>query len=359
LVGAAVIAVGPGATPPPASPTPSPIGAACAPDDTPCRVAAYAAAAETLGLSAAVAAFESAVDDTSVFHTDCHTISHTLGSIAYVQSGRNLPRSVATGSLECAGGMIHGALIRALVDQRAAGVNDLPAIARDCLSPELAATPQRSRECLHGLGHGIVAINTPIETAMRACDALDLPERPDAGQICSDGAIMEAFDPFVDGHATLLVGPDGDVMAPCLALTEEYYQARCAYYAIRQATRLDLSSGLSRCDPLSPAVRAACLRGVGADGWGAITIRPAEVSAACGDLRDPRACRQEIAAGAGEIVGALPRGAEAFCEALGDADCLGVMAAAAAAASGRPLDELCREATLSPPNERSCRRGRS
>jgi hypothetical protein len=40
---------------------------------------------------------------------------------------------------------------------------------------------------------------------MRECDEIEIAEWPEAATVCGDGAIMEAFDPFIDGHATLLV----------------------------------------------------------------------------------------------------------------------------------------------------------
>lgn len=363
LVGAglALLAVVALVTPAPAEPsrpggTPVVIGADCAADDTPCRVAAWTTAISTEGLEAVIAIFDATVDETSAYHTDCHAISHAIGSIAYEQAGRDIGRAAALGSLECSGGMVHGAVIRAMIEQRATGPVDLEAIARRCIAPDVSGSSwEHQRQCIHGMGHGLVAIGGPVEDALRGCDALVIAEWSEAATVCGDGAIMEAFDPFVDGHATLLVRPDGDVMTPCLEFADPRYVAECAYYAIRQATRIDFAASLVRCDTLAADVRDACLRGAGADGWGSLFERPTDVQTACAAFADPADCRDRLAFGVGEIVYAIPERAEAYCTAIGDADCLAAVAMGAATASALPARQLCDEAPISDAARATCR----
>jgi hypothetical protein len=340
----------------PAPPLPVSIGAECPADDTPCRVAAWTAAVETRGLEAVIAIFDATVDETSVYDTDCHTISHALGSAAYERAGRDIGQAAAIGSLECSGGMVHGAVIRAMIEQQATGPTDLEAIARRCLAPDVSGSSwEHQRQCIHGMGHGLVAIGGPIEAALRGCDEIEIAEWPEAATVCGDGAIMEAFDPFIDGHATLLVRPDGDVMTPCLEFEDPRYAADCAYYAIRQATRPDFVAGLARCDALPDEIRDACLRGAGADGWGSLLQLPDEVRRACATFRDPSDCRARLAFGVGEIVHVVPEAAEAYCVAVADAGCLGAIARGAGAATNRSAIEHCNEAPISDRARAACR----
>lgn len=188
----------------------------------------------------------------------CHRAAHEVGRAVLARSGGDVASALGEGDDVCGSGYYHGVMQAAL--ERA------PAATRRSRLSELCTTSDddhrsRTRSCLHGLGHGVVIMETyDLHAALELCDAADTRWQRRA---CHGGAFMEAFAPtYADGAAT---GRSLDPLAPCPALADRYRDACYRAVTARILTQAPGDwSGFGRiCDGVEQRWRHSCFTGMG------------------------------------------------------------------------------------------------
>lgn len=170
----------------------------------------------------------------SVF--DCHSDAHRVGRLAYETKGENV---FAECSAACHSGCYHGAM-EALLSEK--GTENIAALAKKtCVNFD---TIFGYFECLHGLGHGILAyVNYDLPEALALCKKLkdDFSVRS-----CYGGMFMENV---VTGLGAGAKGADhktdwvsSDPHFPCNAITKDY-EVQYPCYGMQTSWMLKLLDG--------------------------------------------------------------------------------------------------------------------
>lgn len=119
---------------------------------------------------------------TSDFVADCHVLLHFVGE-AHVEKSASLGEALATCPVDCFEGCHHGA-VEGHVSEH--GVLDVQTVCTP-----VSENPTLFRQCLHGLGHGLLRHNSAqVEVALSQCSTL----QGTAVTTCSDGVMMEYID---------------------------------------------------------------------------------------------------------------------------------------------------------------------
>ena len=189
----------------------------------------------------------------------CHDAAHEAGRVAFDEFG---PVAFAIAGHDCQAGAMHGAT-EALFASR--GTTRLAAdVAAVCSA---AANPFLLHQCLHGVGHGLMAWTTyEIHEALELCDVLPAP--PDQ-QSCWSGVFMENVVgglSGVMGHETQYLRPD-DPHFPC-DVVEARYLAECYFFQTSHMLRVfdgDFASVASECGTLPERPRELCFGSYGRD----------------------------------------------------------------------------------------------
>lgn len=160
---------------------------------------------------------------------DCHNRAHEAGRIAYELFG---PAAFALASHECQSGGFHGATEALFASRGTANLaEDVAALCSE------ASNPFIRHQCLHGIGHGIMAwSNYELHQSLELCDSVPLPLDQ---QSCYSGVFMENVVGGLSGlmgHTTEYLRPD-DPTYPC-DVVEDKYQADCYFYQTSHMVRV-------------------------------------------------------------------------------------------------------------------------
>lgn len=160
---------------------------------------------------------------------DCHNRAHEAGRMAYELFG---PAAFALASHECQSGGFHGATEALFASRGTANLaEDVAVLCSDAVNPFIR------HQCLHGIGHGIMAwSNYELHQSLELCDSV--PVRLDQ-QSCYSGVYMENVVgglSGVMGHTTEYLRPD-DPVYPCDVVAERY-QADCYHYQTSHMVRV-------------------------------------------------------------------------------------------------------------------------
>ena len=129
----------------------------------------------------------------SYLEVDCHQRAHDLGRAAYEEFGA---AAFALSGHECQAGSFHGATEALFASRGTANLEqDVTTICA------VADNPFFRHQCIHGVGHGLMAWTTyELHDALPLCDRM--PTETDKGS-CYSGVFMEN----VVGGLTGLMGP--------------------------------------------------------------------------------------------------------------------------------------------------------
>ncbi len=226
-------------------------------------VRAYGAGATVARLNALVPQFGS-----------CHDAAHKTGRIAYELSGAEAFRSCRA---ECHSGCYHGAMEAYF---REHGTANLASDLRVLCSTDL--NPFFSHQCLHGVGHGLMAW-----TDYELTDALDACNLLPRGQVsCWTGVFMENIVGGLadkDGHRTRFLSDDPHY--PCNAVGEQY-KSSCYFLQTSRMMQLfqgDFARIAATCGEAPPNHQPSCFESMGRDVGGVHRGNPAAAIAACGN----------------------------------------------------------------------------
>ena len=200
---------------------------------------------------------------------DCHQRAHDLGRAAFEEFG---PAAFALSGHECQAGSFHGAT-EALFAERGT-VNLEQDVATICA---VASNPFFRHQCVHGVGHGLMAWTTyELHDALPLCDRM--PTEMDQGS-CYSGVFMEN----VVGGLTGLMGHitqylrDDDPHYPCDVVAEQY-QAHCYFYQTSHMLKVfdrDFSKVAQACTEAPPSAHRNCFQSYGRDVGNATRKDPA------------------------------------------------------------------------------------
>ncbi len=222
------------------------------------------------GPVAAVVALKAAELDTG---RDCHDAAHTVGHVSWEHFGA---AAFALVGHDCHAGALHGTL-ESLFAQRGTSrlADDVAAV---CSSDN----PFLTHQCLHGVGHGLLAWTTyELPEALALCDLLAHTVNRDS---CYGGVYMENGVGGLSGlmgHTTEYISAT-DPHFPCNVLTERYWPG-CYFW---QTSNLfyfgwEADAVAAVCAEAAVNSRMACFASMGRDLGSIHRDDPAEAASKC------------------------------------------------------------------------------
>lgn len=176
---------------------------------------------------------------------ECHTVAHTIGKENLVMHSYDAGSAFATCAIGCVEGCFHGVMeeyVR-LLTAKGQSLTDVSSICKD-----VGDTPTLFRQCIHGVGHGIVKHQTTdITAAIPICLAFDTPY---TRQVCIGGALME----YVNHTLFFTQGNTAEkVTSLCMSLAEPFL-SQC-YISIGEGlmfyTGHDIGKSVALCSNVS------------------------------------------------------------------------------------------------------------
>jgi hypothetical protein len=209
---------------------------------------------------------------------DCHQEAHWIGRAAYVLDGAD---AFGEGDASCHSGFYHGAMESLLFEE---GTADLVGSIGDI------CTSFKTRfgvfECLHGIGHGLLAYGRyDLPAAMELCKTLPTQYEQTS---CYGGVFMENIvtaqgNGAGDAHTTVWVSDDPHF--PCNEFSGEY-DVRYQCYQMQTSWMLGLLDGDFRrvaeeCVRAPEDMRNVCFVSLGRDAAGIALRDPQKMLASC------------------------------------------------------------------------------
>ena len=190
---------------------------------------------------------------------DCHQRAHDLGRAAYEEFGA---AAFGLSGHECQAGSFHGAT-EALFASR--GTANLERdVATICA---VADNPFFRHQCVHGVGHGLMAWTTyELHDALPLCDRM--PTETDKGS-CYSGVFMENVVGGLTGqmgHITQYL-KDDDPHFPC-DIVDERYKVPCYFYQTSHMLKVfnrDFSKVAQACAETPQTAHQNCFQSYGRD----------------------------------------------------------------------------------------------
>lgn len=203
---------------------------------------------------------------------DCHEPGHAVGRQSYALFGTKVFQLC---SAECHSGCYHGAAEAYFSEH---GADDLEkALDTICDS---SLNPFFSHQCLHGVGHGLMAWSGyDLFKALKACDALSKQR-----ESCYTGVFMENIVGGLagaSGHASIYL--NNDPQYPC-SIVPEKYKASCYFLQtsrMMQLFRGDFKKIAHACMQAPMPYRSSCFESMGRDVDGVYAGKPEEAIRAC------------------------------------------------------------------------------
>ena len=224
------------------------------------------------GPAAAVAALKQAELTTG---SDCHDAAHVAGRVAYETFG---PAAFVLSGHECQAGSMHGAIEALFADRGTSRLaEDIAAVCSNARNPFLL------HQCLHGVGHGLMAWTTyEIHEALELCDTIG-----DAGSrgSCYSGVFMEN----VVGGLFGLMGNQTEYLRhddphfPCNVIAPKYVPD-CYFYQTSHMLAVldgDFAAVARECAQLPDESRLLCFGSYGRDVGSATRGDPAAAISLC------------------------------------------------------------------------------
>ena len=231
---------------------------------------------------------------------DCHDEAHVIGRRAFDLYGA---RVFEEGDPSCHSGFYHGAMESFLSTE---GTDNLgEKITHLC---EQFGTTFGIFECLHGVGHGVMAYeNYALITALEQCEELesDFAIRSCYGGVFMENVVAGQGNAAIEGHETTWVNRE-DYHFPCNAVGENYgRQYEC--YQMQTSWMLTLSGGdfqkaVSECTRAPEDVRQACFISVGRDAAGQTLRDPESILEICEFTKTEEQFRQCMTGGLNVII---------------------------------------------------------
>ena len=187
---------------------------------------------------------------------DCHNTAHKAGRLSFEIYGNQV---FAEPAAPCHSGGYHGATEAYFAKNGTDNLSDK--LKTICAS---AQNPFFSHQCVHGIGHGLMAwMNYEIHDALKSCDLLDTIQAS-----CYSGIFMENIVGGLSqesGHSTKYLNDDPHY--PCTVVLEKYKSA-CYFYQTSRMVQLfhgDFAKIAEECNKISVSYINACFGSMGRD----------------------------------------------------------------------------------------------
>ncbi len=192
----------------------------------------------------------------------CHETAHHLGMWLYGYTG-DINKSLSYAKMQCGGAVFHGIMQNYFMTKQLHGQSESQIeITKICpVDPENPNSMIRW-QCLHGLGHGLMAYyNDNATAAVSHCDEL----APGWEQLsCSKGVFMQNMVSHYEvGGGDL--NPN-DIYYPCDQVDAKYAPACYHYHAtyLLEQTNANVSAAFDLCDKITPGTMVKyCYHGMG------------------------------------------------------------------------------------------------
>lgn len=211
-------------------------------------------------------------------NTDCHQESHNIGRIAYQLFGSE---AFTHGSSVCHSGYYHGMIEQFFQEE---GNDQFPQKTDEICSN--FKTSFSRFECLHGIGHGIMAyLDYDLPLAIDECQTLkdDYSKESCYGGVFMENIVVAEGKGAKTGHVTKWVSDDP--YFPCSGIEqEERLQMQC--YLIQTARMLDLNDYdferiIPICSNAPENMRNICFQSLGRDAAGQVLRNPQKILSIC------------------------------------------------------------------------------
>lgn len=204
-------------------------------------------------------------------NTDCHQPAHIIGRISYEIYGAN---SFKEGNASCHSGYYHGAMEAFLQEK---GTDNITENVDTLCS--LFDTNFGTFECLHGVGHGVMAYEDyDLPKSLKVCSRLQDPFSVNScyGGVFMENIIVGSGGGTVPGHQTKWLSDDPHF--PCNIFNDLGIVYQC--YQMQTSRMLDLyehdfDKVVEECEKATPQMIPVCYKSLGRDASG-FTLRDGE-----------------------------------------------------------------------------------
>jgi len=230
------------------------------------RVAGVFTTLQERGLSAALDSLERKAAADSLVLRAGHQLAHALGRHAFSAMPGGLG-VIAQCRAVFASGCYHGVVEAALAVRDRIDVAELEGM---CAAAGNAGSLRAVYECMHGLGHGLLAaVELDVPKALQYCDSLSSPRFSTA---CHQGAFMEAITLGLAGsgghhhahHGAIAIDP-ADPYSPCRGFDDPYADSCWLFqgFVILRSVGFDPGRALRVCDGAPGGRAGRCYESVG------------------------------------------------------------------------------------------------
>lgn len=195
----------------------------------------------------------------------CHHEAHHLGMFLYAYTG-NLTQALFHADQKCGAAVYHGVMINYLLTQKVLSKIKMEEINIKEICPTNAKNSYALEkwQCLHGLGHGLMAsYDYDVFAAVQRCGEFELRWEQLS---CSKGVFMENVVRYYETKSGAF--DKNDILFPCNAIGAKYapacYHYHTSYIMIQKSFSVD--EGFKECDKIIPEDFVKyCYYGMGRD----------------------------------------------------------------------------------------------
>jgi hypothetical protein len=189
---------------------------------------------------------------------DCHLAAHVIGSATMDKYG-DLGKALSACGNSCLEGCTHGVIESYMVPERKTSF--LSSVTSACELSQLTA--KQKLECIHGIGHGLLAHNyLPFEKAVAVCKQFT---ESTSSKECIDGVTMELVDQLLELPPVQFTNQVTHVCDQAFAMPDEVvarYCVRNVGEGVMFYTGHDVGASNSLCSLIPEKYRPTCLRAV-------------------------------------------------------------------------------------------------
>jgi hypothetical protein len=267
-------------TPTPSSNSSEPISDACLQQQVQtfgCYEDYYRLLVKTKGVAAAFVDLKQRYDQNGYIKSQCHPITHVIGSTAGVLYG-DVGKAYAQGDSVCWSGYYHG-VMEGIIGQITSSELAKKMDGICAKIPGKASYSFDYYNCVHGLGHGVMAISqNELFDSLKLCDNISGGWEQSS---CWGGAFMENIIVDNKNHFTKYLKPE-DPLYPCDAVDDKYkstcYLMQTSY--MLKVTNSDFKKVFELCSTVGNYA-ATCYQSLGRDASGRSISNVEATKASC------------------------------------------------------------------------------
>ena len=247
-----------------------------------CYEQAFANIAYRQGPKAALAVLERKIRSPGPIDSDCHRITHAIGSGALAHFDGDPGAAFAAGGVTCASGYYHGIIERSLLGQPVEAIG--PLTQSLCAAQSIRRTDFIHFQCVHGLGHGLmIYTGYGLPRSLDYCDELETEWERES---CRGGVFMENSQSSYGTRSQWL--KDDDLLYPC-TWVEEVHKYQCYLIQLARigpALGFDWEKVSETCRKSEEGYVEVCFQSMGREAAGQARHDPERILSVCGVTGD-------------------------------------------------------------------------